>query len=243
MADSTHGFPEGDKEPSSKTEKNPTPLEKALRSGEKREGTAKVSTDAPDETVPRCQWTLVVTVVAKDLNWTGPVTVTIAGAGERFTPDEQPTQMVEGATAKVVFQGTGDQALTVTASAKNWRLVEAKPVTLQNGTEKTVELEIEPLVRIEIRHHDGMMAAKKHLLLPNTRRFKAVLIPDIEGGEYTWEKLEGKNYSHAGSGENVEVTGAETETGDAEITVSWKRGGLSATSPAHRAAARSGIPG
>jgi len=220
MGDSSHGFPEEGQLSSSNAEKTSKSLEKALRSSGKRE-TASTDNSSPEEIVQPCKWTLNVTVVAKYVRWTGPVTVTVAGDGERSTAGVQQTQMVDGTTGKVVIEGTGKQTFTVSASAKDWRLVEAKPVTIQNGKVEPLQLAIEPLVSIAICHDDGVSPAKKYLLLPQTRKFKAVLTPNIEGGKFVWEKLDGKDYKHSDSDATVAVTGAEKECGDAEIQVSW----------------------
>ena len=228
MAGNLHGDPGGKGQTTGGQSAKAKVRKKKKKKGSQQQTSQPASARSHDEPVAPCRWVLEVTVISKAIICGKDIAVRIAGEGKRFTKDESSTRMVDRLSAAVVkFEGEGQQNLTVTASAPGWRLVAEKPVTVQNGKREEIELEIEPLVRISIRHEDGK-PAKQFLLVPNTRTFKAVLEPPQEGGKYVWSTPGGVAHQDKPSNDTVEVKDSDGQTGDAEIEVSWEKGELNA---------------
>src|SRR4029453_7520655 len=104
MSDGAKGLPGGGKNQPPNMEKTQAQIERARRKRQRQRERARQNRNAPHEPVLPCQWTLSVKVVAKEFAGSGRVMVQIEGGGERLTPDQQPTQMIDGTAAEVVFQ-------------------------------------------------------------------------------------------------------------------------------------------
>lgn len=106
--------------------------------------------DAPKQDQPKPPWKLRVRVKSRDPK-RRPDSVNVQLEGD--DPKSSTIGMV-GQTEECRFEGTGSRNYKAKASADNWELVSDKDVTLADGDDKQVELELRPKPWVEFRAED-----------------------------------------------------------------------------------------
>jgi hypothetical protein len=157
-------------------------------------------------------WELRVRVKSQEATrWPKDVTLTLeALAGS--SGNKTRSLSMNAQTEELKEEGKGDSKFKITASAEKWELVSAQEVTLADGDQKQVELELRPKawIAFKVMYKDKVVSdVTLKLTLPGDRKEtpvttdKETRYDDLSAGTCTLEEL-----SHAELWEVEELTSA-----------------------------------